>query len=191
MQKFRGAFAPVLLVGIEAADRKHDRRRPHSLRQGEIRAHLLAIMREAHVFDRRIGQLCVLAKCRDAVLEGGLFPRGILCRPTAEREIAERHKITFARGLGVGPLLLRSTRLIALAHPAPRSRPFVAIEAVDLRENFAHVLRLHPGHRIGVAIGALLHRFLELRPSALWRQLSGSRAAHRQQRKQRERGELH
>src|SRR5207344_773841 len=100
----------------------------------QIRTHLFSLMQEAHIFDRRIEQLRILAKRRDAFLEGGLLSRGILCRPAAEREVAKRNEITFARGLAIGLLLFRGARLIALPHPAPRSRPFVAIEAVDLRE---------------------------------------------------------
>ena len=170
MQKFRRAFAPILLVGIKPADRKHDWCRPHALRECQIRSHLFSLMQEAHIFDRRIGQLRVLAKRCDAFLEGSLLSGGILCRPAAECEVAKRNEITFARGLAIGLLLFRGARSITLSHPAPRSRPFVAIEAVDLRENIAHVVRLHPRHRVGVAISALLHCFFELWPIALWRQ---------------------
>src|SRR5262249_44865379 len=63
--------------------------------------------------------------------------------------------------------------------------PFIAIGAADVRQDLAHVVRLHPGQRIGVAIGAVLNRLLELRPRALRR---GLRQRHAGKRKEREQG---
>jgi hypothetical protein len=45
---------------------------------------------------------------------------------------------------------------------APTVRPFVAIEAVDVGQCLAHVLRFEPGERISAAVGARLRLGLEL-----------------------------
>src|SRR5262249_19200887 len=166
-------------------DRQHDRRPPDIPGQCEIRTHLLAVMPEAHRFDRRGGQPRGPAEGRNALFERGALAGGGLRRPSAAPEGAGRPERTSARSLGTGLLPLHGAGLIAFAHPAPRRGPFIAIGAADVRQDLAHVVRLHPGQRIGVAIGAVLNRLLELRPRALRR---GLRQRHAAQRKEREQG---
>ena len=173
------ALGPFLLAGIERRDQEDQRRRFGGLGQPQIADDLLALERNFDHFERRI-EIARIGKIGlDAFGIGLLLLRRIVRRVMGELVVARRGE-KFAAGLGrpAGLFCRPARRHVTVADRHPGTRPFVAIERVDVAERLAHLVERESLHQASLRDfrRALDDLVLELIDAAVRHHVGGPRA---------------